>query len=109
MSERVANPPQSSFTHNGPRLLESWKSVHNLQPPRHRSLERKDRDWLFLASEVMLFGGLFSATFSADRLPVGCGRTACSMSVGTMTRDPDHIISHSGAGVGRRCRCEYNA
>jgi len=36
-------------------------SVHNLQPPGHRSLERKDRDLAFFASEVMLFGGLFSA------------------------------------------------
>src|SRR5262245_24469244 len=42
LSERAANRRQSSFTHNGPRLLSHGNSVHNLQSPRHRSLERKD-------------------------------------------------------------------
>src|SRR6266568_4856601 len=47
LSERVANPPQISFTHNRPRLLSHGNSVHNLQSPRHRPLERKDRDLAF--------------------------------------------------------------
>src|SRR6476659_6831389 len=61
MSERVANPPQTSSTHNGPRLLSHGNSVHNLQSARYRPWNAKIGIWLFLASEVMLFGGLFSA------------------------------------------------
>src|SRR6478736_10403522 len=47
LSERVAKRPKNSFTHDGPRLLSHGNSVHNLQSPRHRSLERKDRDLAF--------------------------------------------------------------
>jgi len=58
--------------------------------------------WLFLASEVMLFGGLFSAYIllrvGADRAR---GRTACSMSRWA----PEHARAdqfqyHGGDGLG---------
>ncbi len=59
--------------------------------------------WLFLASEVMLFGGLFSAYvfLRLDALPGHWPHGLLNVPVGTMnTADPDRVVGHGGAGVG---------
>ena len=59
--------------------------------------------WLFLASEVMLFGGLFSA-YIFLRIDCTAGDVAARLAQcpgrHDEHRDPDHVVSHSGAGVG---------
>src|SRR6476659_568595 len=102
LSERVANPPLNSFTHNGPRLLSHGNSVHNLQSPRHRSLERKDRDLAFsrIGSDA-LWRAFLSLHFSADRLTAGdvAARLAQCPRRHDEHRDPDHVVGDSRSGV----------
>ena len=60
--------------------------------------------WLFLASEVMLFGGFFSAYIflRLDAQPGYWPHGLLNVPVGTMnTADPDRVLGHGGAGLGR--------
>ena len=59
--------------------------------------------WLFLASEVMLFGGLFSA-YIFLRLDAQPGDVAARSAQRSRRhdehRDPDRVVGHGRAGVG---------
>ena len=59
--------------------------------------------WLFLASEVMLFGAtLFSLHFLAHRCSAGDVAAWAAQRPGRHHEhgDPHHIVGHRGAGVG---------
>ena len=103
MSERVANPPQTSSTHDGPRLLSHGNSVHNLHRPDTGLWNAKIGIWLFLASEVMLFGGLFSAYIflRIDAAPGMWPHGVLNVPVGTFnTCDSDLVLGDGGVGLG---------
>ena len=60
--------------------------------------------WLFLASEVMLFGGLFSAYIflRLDAEPGFWPHGLLNVPVGTMnTGDSHRVVGHGGARLGR--------
>ena len=82
----------------------AWKFPTLLAPGRDTGLwNAKVGIWLFLASEVMLFGGLFSAYIflRLDAAPGDWPHGLLNVPVGTDEhRHPDRVIGNGGAGLG---------